>query len=404
MSGSTDKSSRQRRTAVSIESRAALIALLAMVLFTVLAFVIFLGKRPALSGDGSVGSLSSLFAAVVGAGVFSASYVSSLRGPESSWLRRSALARRILDVAALAFAHAAIAFMLGQAVFYLFQNAFTGLTLDPFAGGLFVGLSCAASGYAVYLSGARINTYSLSNLLAIFLVSGALTSMVTTDNPSWWEINFSVLGASDSGLSAYAFNTTLIVSGLVITTLASYMTQDLRRWSELNHDSSTQASRIQWSLVLLGILAAGVGLVPVDVAMPLHNTSAIGMILVFVVIIVCLPWWVPSFPRSFFVTSWVLLAGAGFSVLLFFPFGYYNLTGMELVTTAIIFGWLVLFIRNIAALVEDSEDLEHADSSSTRDSLPNRDSSMSRQWAIAKPLSYRELCGGAEVSRRRSGT
>ncbi|WP_394940636.1 hypothetical protein [Psychromicrobium sp. YIM B11713] len=343
-----------RPSAVGIESRAATVALISMIVATLLAFLIFLGERPPLSGDASVGLLASSFAAIVSAAVFSVSYLKSLKGPQALWLRRTALFRRILDVVGLAFAHASIAFMVFQAVFYIFQNAFSGLTLDPLAGSLFVGVSCAATGYAVYLSAARITTYSLSNILAAFLVSGALTAMVTTNNPSWWQINFSVLGASDSGLSAYAFNTTLIISGLVITTLASYMTQDLRRWSALRGESQTKVSAVQWALILLGILAAGIGLVPVDVAMPVHNTSAIGMILMFVVIVIFLRIWIPGFPQSFFVTSYVMLAGMICSVALFWPLGYYNLTGLELVSTALIFGWLVLFIRNIAALLEDS--------------------------------------------------
>lgn len=346
---------RPESSAVGIEARASLIALISLIVFALISLLAFWGRRPALSGDGSVGLWASVGAALVSVTVFSVSYTRALRGPKAGWLRRSALARRILDISALAFAHAAIAFMVFQALFYIFQNAFTGLTLDALAGSLFVGVSCAASGYAVYLSGSRITTYSLSNILAAFLVSGALTAMITTDNPGWWEINFSVLGASDSGISAYAFNTTLIVSGLVITTLASYMTQDLRRWSQLRGSSGTKAGTVQWALVLLGILTAGIGLVPVDVAMPIHNTSAIGMIVMFLVIVTCLRSWIPDFPASFFLTSFVILAGMVLSVILFWPLGYYNLTGLELVATALIFGWLVLFIRNIAALLEDTE-------------------------------------------------
>lgn len=341
-------------SAVTVESRAFALALFMMLASTPVAFFIFLGSRPTLSGDGSVGQLSSIFTALICAIVFVLSYIFSFRLPDSEWLRQTALIRRVLDVAALAFAHAAIAFMLAQAAFYIFQNAFAGLTLDPFAASLFVGISSAAGCYTVALSGARITTYTLSNLLAVFLVTGALTAMITAENTSWWQINFSVLGTSTIGLSAYAFNATLIISGLVITTLASYMTRDLRRWSELSGHSRTRAKAVQWTLVSLGLLLSGVGAVPVDLFQPLHNLLATGMIFAFMTLVIGMHFWLPDFPRSFFLTSYVLLSGVGLAVVLFWPLGYYNLTGMELAATALIFGWLVLFIRNTAALVTDA--------------------------------------------------
>lgn len=326
-----------------------------MALVTLIAFFSFLGQRPALSGNGSVGQFASVAAAVVGLGVFALSYSRSFRRPESAWLRHTALTRRILDVSALSFTHALIAFMLCQAIFSLFQNAFAGFVLEPLAGSLFVGVSCAVTAYTVSLSGARITTYSLSNLLAAFLLTGALTAMITAGDPSWWRINFSALGAGNNGLAAYTFNATLIFSGLVITTLASYMTRDLRRWAEFRRTTIVNAKAVQWVLILLGTFLSGVGLVPVDALQPLHNFFATGMIFIFVALAVGLHLWVPNFPRSFFLTSYVLLAGIVVAVLLFWPLNYYNLTGLELAVAALIFGWLILFIRNIAALVEDAE-------------------------------------------------
>lgn len=346
----------QRLSAVSIESRAFALAVLVMGVLTLVAFLFFLllGEHPPLSGDRSVGQFASLGAAVVGLAVFALSYLRSLQRPESAWLRKTALARRILDVSALSFTYALIAFMLCQAIFSLFQRAFSGLTLEPLAGSLFVGISCAATAYTVSLSGARITTYSLSNLLAAFLLTGALTAMITADNPSWWQINFSALGAVNNGFAAYTFNATLIFSGLVIITLASYMTRDLRRWAKFRHARLVNAKAVQWMLILLGGFLAGVGLVPVDAFKILHNFFATGMIFVFVALALGLHVWVPEFPRSFFLTSYVLLSAIVLAVLLFWPMGYYNLTGLELAVAALIFGWLILFIRNIAALVEDS--------------------------------------------------
>jgi hypothetical protein len=41
------------------------------------------------------------------------------------------------------------------------------------------------------------------------------------------------------------------------------------------------------------------------------------------------------------------------AVLLFQPFGYYNLTGLEIMAIALVFVWLILFVRTTAALKQD---------------------------------------------------
>ncbi|MCZ4287229.1 hypothetical protein O4H29_20570, partial [Marinobacter salarius] len=78
------------------------------------------------------------------------------------------------------------------------------------------------------------------------------------------------------------------------------------------------------------ILLACVGLFPVDEFFLLHNTVATGMCVVFAVIVVGLPWVLPTIPRIFVGLGWayvlviILLAA-------FFAVGYYNLTAVELI-------------------------------------------------------------------------
>lgn len=346
-------------SAVANESRALYAALISAGVSGIAAFVYFLGRQVPLSGAGSVGMATASAAAILSFATFCVAYTLSFQDPSRAWMLRVSRARRVFDVAALAFVHAAIAFLTMLASFYVFQDAFQGLVLEPFAAAMFVAACCGVTAYSVYLSGSSISSYTLANLLAVFIVAGAFTSMITTDNTQWWQTNFSILGASDSGNAAYAFNVTLILSGAVITVLASYITSDLRTWRKLKgHQNMRGVELVQWLLVILGICLSLVGLVPVDVSVPAHNTAAMSMMLIFAAITLGLPFWIKEIPKTFFGTSYTLLGVLLLAVVLYFPLGYYNLTALELAAGAIIFGWLVIFIRTVAAMVADAQSLE----------------------------------------------
>lgn len=353
-------------SAARTEARAAQMAGLAVVVSFVTALIVFAGRRPALSGGQGVGDVAALIGGAVAAIVLPLAYRHTFDHPQHHWLVERPAWRRYLGLLALAAVHGAIAFMAAWAGFRIFQQAFGSLTMDPFAGAIATSIVGGLSAYATYQSGARMNSYLLSNLLATYLAAGVLTSMVTTTNPSWWEVNFSVLGAADSGV-AWAFNATLVTGGIVITMLAEYVTRDLQALAAYRADraerrggSSGRAGRrdvrtrpVLVCLVLMGILLAGTGLVPVDVLMPAHNGLATSMSGAYVVLVMGLPLWVPGLSRTFQVTGFVMLGGAVLAVFLWYPLEYYNMTAMELFVAGVILGWLVLLIRNVAAVLED---------------------------------------------------
>jgi hypothetical protein len=58
-------------------------------------------------------------------------------------------------------------------------------------------------------------------------------------------------------------------------------------------------------------------------------------------------------PRPFVLLGWLFLAVIlVLSVL--FGIGYYTLTAVELVAGILVFTWIILFIRNAAALEQDA--------------------------------------------------
>ena len=340
----------KRNAAVTSESRALVIGGAGFLILGMIAFLL-VGREPvALSGRGSVGDIAALGTAVLGA---AAAVIGSLQrqahdAPPAPGGGRT---RNIIDIAALALAHACI-FLLGWlALFSIFQRAFVGAVLYPLAAAILVGVTGAISTYIAYLSTVTMNAYRLAALLAVFLVTGVLTSMLTAEDPQWWQENLSALGMS-SGVSGVAFNLTLIVAGVVVTTLAGYSTRTLESTAK-TAPARRRVRHLEGGIVLIGILLACVGLFPVDEQFWLHTAAASGMVVVFGTLIVRMRSLVPSIPATFNLLGLVFLAVIAFAVLMYFPFGYYNLTAVELIAASLVFAWLIVLIRNLAAVDAD---------------------------------------------------
>ena len=341
------------RAAVTSESRALVVGSAAFLVLGLVAFLL-VGREPVpVSGRGSAGDIAALGTAVLGAAAVVAGCVQ--RG--QSWFlaaRRGSRVRNAIDIAGLALAHACI-FLLGWlALFSIFQQAFIGAVLYPTAAAILVGTTGAISAYTAYLSALSMTAYRLSALLAGFLVTGVLTSMLTAENPQWWQENLSALGMS-SEISGVAFNFTLIVAGVVVTTLAGYATATLAATAKTS-SARHRVRVLEGGIVLIGVFLAGVGLFPVDERFGLHNLVASGMVVVFASLIVRIRALVPSISTTFAALGWVFLAVILVAAVLWFPVGYYNLTAVELIAASLVFAWLIVLIRNLAAVDADQFD------------------------------------------------
>ena len=76
------------------------------------------------------------------------------------------------------------------------------------------------------------------------------------------------------------------------------------------------------------------------------------MAVVFGVLVIRLPAWIPGIPRPFVALGWLFIA-AIVVLAVFFVVRYYTLTAVELVAGILVFTWIILFIRNAAALETD---------------------------------------------------
>ena len=307
------------------------------------AVIVFGGQAVGLAGENSVGGLSAEIAALIGLPTFGWSYVRYTRH-SASWRSRARF-RRVLDTIGLSLTGAAMAGLLISSVYAVFQLAFRELKLDPFAAALFVTLTAGASTFALFLLAAGITTTRLASLLGLFLAAGVFSSMLTAADPRWWQANFSSLGIGGA-TSAYAFNLTILLAGVVMTTLADYLTLDLRSRRSAAGSDLRGVPLVRTIIIIVGVALIGVGLVPVDVSFVVHNTFATSAVVGFLALIVLVPLVLKDLPRSFVVTTTVFALGIGGAVLLWYPIGYYNLTALELVAVLIVFAWFVLFVRN----------------------------------------------------------
>jgi hypothetical protein len=320
------------------------------VVAAITAAVVFHGTTAALWGGWSVGAIAILAGAACGGVAFSSGAAAAVaRFTRRSGVRIS-LIRRIWDILALALIHVAVYAMLCLVLFAILQDAFKHLQVDTLTGTMMVGLTSAACAYFLYLSASSTSANRLSTLLAIMLGGGVLLSMITASNARWWEANFSILGTT-SDFSGLSFNITMIIGGSAITILAGLLTQELTGWATTRAPHTRyRIDVIRWSLVVIGILLALVGLVPVSVSLPIHNAVATSMVLLFLLLIIGLKRLLPEFPRTFFLLSYAFLAGIVAAGVMYVPVGYYNLTAFELIASGLIFGWIVIFVRITAAV------------------------------------------------------
>ena len=330
----------------SSESSALLVGAGAFVAGTLVAVLVFWGREVPISGRGSIGDFAAIGGAVVAMAAFvfgSALRRAQARRDEPTGTTRARL--HWFDIAALTLAHGVIAMLGWAGLASVLSDSFIGASLYAASAGVLAGVALAATAYVAYLSAVNLTPMLLSLVLALFLTVGALASMLSATDPLWWQKNLSTLGISDD-FSARAFNVTLIIAGVMVTTIAHYATAFLPSSTE---PEARGRSRVRFMLVLIGVLLACVGIFPVDEFLELHNISATGMAIVYVVMVVSLRRLLPSLPQIFILLGYVYV-GVIVVLAIFFITGYYNLTAVELVAAVLIFSWVILFLRNTGAV------------------------------------------------------
>ena len=338
---------RTTRPRLNVESHAIIAAIVSAAIGFGATLVVQGGRTAALSngsfsGSGSISVIAIAVVAITGAGSFIWAYVRHADGGVR-WRRRHPL-RRVLDVVGLTVTGVGVAVMLVGSALRVVQLAFVGLELTVIASATVVAVLAAVSAYVLALIAGQLTTSTLATLLALFLVAGVFTSMLTADDPTWWRNNFSALGMGLAA-SSITFNLTVVIAGLAIVTLADYLTIDLRSRRGPGGRTLRGAEVVRATLVIVGIGLIGLGLVPVNVNVPIHNTFSIAALVGFGGLMLLAPILLRGLPWAFIASTLVFMGVLVGSTVLFAR-GAFNLTALELIAVSITFTWLILFTRN----------------------------------------------------------
>lgn len=331
-----------RAPSIRAESEALLAAFIAGAASGLIGLVVTaLADTVSLWDTWGLGSWAALTSAATAAISSALGYWRSRTTDGEEWRREIADWRYILSTASVMIAHTALTAIGVLALFALLARAFIGVQVNGFWTVTLLAVVSGLAGYLSYLSSSQMTTQRLASLLVSFIGIGTLAAMVTTSDPRWWELHFSQLGTFGD-LSSLLFNGTLIAGGLLVTTFTLYVGRDLR--ATRRSDGAPAVRVVTGALVVMGVMLACVGIFPVDVNLLLHNLSASGMALMYLLLLAGGRWLLRGLPRAYFLAAWGFLAALVASIVLFVV-GYFGLTAFEIIVFALIFGWLAVFIR-----------------------------------------------------------
>ncbi|MFE6967323.1 DUF998 domain-containing protein [Agromyces sp. NPDC057679] len=372
--------------AQSLESAALLIGAAVFVVAAPLSLLIYWGRELPISGDGSLGQMIGITSAVVALVVFVVGrrVVATRSSAETPLAPDGAVVPphgrlRWYDIAALAVAHAVIALLGWIGLAAVLSLSFVDAVVFAVPAAALTAVATAITAYAVFLSSVHLSPMVLSLVLAVFLVVGALASMLSASDPHWWQKNLSSLGMTDD-ISALAFNLTLIIAGVLVTTIAHYAVSGVPASTP---EEAKGRRTVAVFLAVIGVLLACVGVFPVDEFLMAHNVAATGMAIVYTVLVLSLRRFIPTTPRVFLLLGYVYI-GVIVVMAAFFISGYYNLTAVELVVAVLVFSWVIVFLRNPgepvapAAVADGPGDLGAAGNDHVVDGAPGTGSPVPR--------------------------
>ena len=336
---------RPGETTISLEAVALLVGAGFFLIAFPISFLVFWGRTLEITGPGSIGTYASIGGAIAAVLAVVLARIGVRSRGERPVVRADGLALpdvrvRWYESAAIALAFAVTALLGWEGIAVLLARSFTGAPVFAFPGAILVAVAFALTAYVCYLSAATLTPMSLSLVLAIFLVVGAFASMLTATDPLWWQGNLSALGMS-SNASAWIFNGTLIVAGIIVTTIGRYATAQL---PVATRDQQRGRRVVRIAMALIGLFLACVGIFPVDEFFLVHNIVATGMTVAFAAVVIGLPWLLPTISRVFVALGYIYVAVIAL-LGVFFATGYYNLTAVELIAAVLIFSWIIVFLR-----------------------------------------------------------
>lgn len=317
----------------------------------------------------SVGSIADISSGIMAGVVFLLTW---LRFVHPSWYQGVGMMRRVVHTVGLTLLMGTLTFFMVRAFNSIVDAAFFGLRFDVWSGATFIALTCGVSAYFAASVAARLTVESLSVVVSAFLVMGALMSAVNASDQYWWQVHFSSLGMAP-GLSGFTFNYTLILTGVVIATIADFLAHDMRRWLAATGQGLWKSRVVRVGLMVMGVALGGIGLIPVHISHAGHIFTTYVAVAAFFVLALVAPVILRGIPWGFRLASLLIVGFVALLGYLFKGIQYLGTTGFEMLAVSTVLVWMVLFIRTMAAVSRDLPNLEDDAAPRSTERTPDED-------------------------------
>ncbi|WP_125763691.1 AbrB/MazE/SpoVT family DNA-binding domain-containing protein [Levilactobacillus mulengensis] len=188
----------------------------------------------------------------------------------------------------------------------------------------------------------------LSTVLILVIISGVVIAMAVNNQKYWWQHNLSFLGTNGAA-SGWQFNATLIFSALLMIALIDYLFVRL-------HEVFPKSRQLLVLRTLLTLTALDLGMVGVFPnnanSHALHDQVAVLLVYFIIALIVGVRWLLPDITKDFLYLSDGVGVALVVAALLFQVFGYFSLTAFEMMAFVLAFGWLLMLLDRIEALID----------------------------------------------------
>ena len=258
--------------------------------------------------------------------------------------------RRVFEILALSVVYASTIFVTSFMMLSIINNMMGIRTLKGY-----LPILCAAIagvvGYITFVQAELMNAKTIASLLPFFVVSGVSIAGLTSDDPYWYNNNFSQLGDRTT-FAARMFNSTLTLAGIITTYRLQLQYLDSNAINETPKHFRTRILLLSIMLTLAGIAFVGIGMFRYTPHPILHNVFARGLPCLMSVLMIALPWLAPQLSKVVYVVSDLAIAigaYAGFQWLS----GHNTLTNVEALAGMMFLGWFIIFSRQIAAIEAD---------------------------------------------------
>lgn len=335
------------------ESRHVALGVAGALVGLVVGLIALRGTAP-LAGTGSIGQVAAL--TVLGCGAMTAALtLMTLTRRALPWFGGRRWWRSAIDAIGLSLIFGILGLFLTGALFGVFQQAFQGVALDRLAGTFWVALAGGAAAYVTSAAAASLTARSLATLLAAFLTVGVLASAMNAADPYWWEQYFSELGEGEN-LASATFNLTLLLTGVALVTVAEFLAHDLDRWARSAGEAAWRITAVRSLLTTVGVLVALVAVISRSVSIFWHDVVAQSLVVVFGLTLLAVPVLLRRLPGALIAVTAVAFALLVTVIVLYLGMDYLNMTAFEMGAAAIVYGWLLLFIRTVSAAAEGTEE------------------------------------------------